>query len=159
VPIGTQVVLREALPDAAGTTVQRGATGRVADDDGVDYTVRLADGRTVLAGRGQLALRKFHQAELALPERVADGHRLVAEHTIFAAVVGSRAFGLGTDASDTDTRGIFQASTVDFWSLVKPPSHVEGPDQEWFSWEVERFCELALKANPNCLELPWHPGY
>ena len=75
------------------------------------------------------------------------------EHTIYAAVVGSRAFGLDTDDSDTDTRGVYVAPTEAFWSLAKPPAHVDGPEPEWFSWEVERFCELALKSNPNLLEV------
>jgi hypothetical protein len=161
VPVGTQVVLRQRLT-GDGTTAGRGATGRVVADDGTRYTVRLGDGRTVTAIRRQLALRKAHQAGLALPGHAGrvgteDGHRLVREHTIYAAVVGSRAFGLDTDASDTDTRGIFQAPTPAFWSLAKPPPHVDGPAPEWFSWEVERFCELALKANPNCLEVLWSP--
>jgi hypothetical protein len=34
---------------------------------------------------------------------------------------------------------------------------VEGPDPEWFSWELARFCELALKANPNLFEVLWSP--
>lgn len=29
---------------------------------------------------------------------------------------------------------------------------MEGPADEQFSWELERFCELALRANPNILE-------
>jgi hypothetical protein len=33
----------------------------------------------------------------------------------------------------------------------------DGPEPERFSWEVERFCELALKANPNMLEVLWSP--
>ncbi len=82
---------------------------------------------------------------------------LVREHTIYAAVVGSRAFGLDTDTSDTDTRGVYVAPTESFWSLAKPPTHVDGPEPEWFSWEVERFCELALKANPNLLEVLHSP--
>ncbi|TDD17210.1 nucleotidyltransferase [Kribbella turkmenica] len=86
-----------------------------------------------------------------------DGDRLVLAHTIYAAVVGSRAFGLDTDASDTDTRGVYVAPTESFWSLAKPPTHVDGPVPEWFSWEVERFCELALKANPNLLEVLHSP--
>jgi hypothetical protein len=34
---------------------------------------------------------------------------------------------------------------------------VEGPEPERFSWELGRFCELALKANPNLLEVLWSP--
>lgn len=77
---------------------------------------------------------------------------LVRDHTIYACVMGSRAFGLATDASDTDRRGVFLAPAPLFWRFEKPPTHVEGPAEEQFSWELERFCELALRANPNILE-------
>ncbi|MET8564234.1 nucleotidyltransferase domain-containing protein [Streptomyces flaveolus] len=79
-------------------------------------------------------------------------HDLVRDHTIYACVMGSRAFGLTTDASDTDRRGVFLAPTPLFWRFEKPPTHVEGPGEERFSWELERFCELALRGNPNILE-------
>ena len=77
---------------------------------------------------------------------------LVRDHTIYACVMGSRAFGLATDGSDTDRRGVFVAPTPLFWRFDKPPTHIEGPAEEQFSWELERFCELALRANPNILE-------
>ncbi|MEU6876564.1 nucleotidyltransferase domain-containing protein [Streptomyces sp. NPDC046712] len=77
---------------------------------------------------------------------------LVRDHTIYSCVMGSRAFGLDTEGSDTDRRGVFLAPTPLFWRFDKPPAHVEGPGEEQFSWELERFCELALRANPNVLE-------
>ncbi|MGW1023226.1 nucleotidyltransferase domain-containing protein [Streptomyces sp. NPDC002577] len=77
---------------------------------------------------------------------------LVLHHTVYACVTGSRAFGLATDGSDTDRRGVFLAPTRLFWRFEKPPAHVDGPAEEQFSWELERFCELALRANPNILE-------
>ncbi|WP_433396359.1 nucleotidyltransferase domain-containing protein [Streptomyces sp. CA-146814] len=77
---------------------------------------------------------------------------LVRDHTVYACVMGSRAFGLATEGSDTDRRGVFVAPTPLFWRLTKPPTHIEGPAPEQFSWELERFCELALRANPNVLE-------
>ncbi|QJS12742.1 nucleotidyltransferase [Streptomyces argyrophyllae] len=77
---------------------------------------------------------------------------LVRDHTVYACVMGSRAFGLATDASDTDRRGVFLAPTPLFWRFDKPPTHVEGPGEERFSWELERFCGLALRGNPNILE-------
>ncbi|MFJ5294180.1 DNA polymerase beta superfamily protein [Streptomyces sp. NPDC088348] len=77
---------------------------------------------------------------------------LVRDHTVYSCVMGSRAFGLATGASDTDRRGVFLAPTPLFWGFAKPPTHVEGPADEQFSWELERFCELALRANPNILE-------
>ncbi|MYR59944.1 nucleotidyltransferase [Streptomyces sp. SID625] len=77
---------------------------------------------------------------------------LVRDHTIYACVMGSRAFGLATEDSDTDRRGVFVAPAPLFWRFEKPPAHAEGPLPEQFSWELERFCELALRGNPNILE-------
>ncbi|MFE1828420.1 DNA polymerase beta superfamily protein [Streptomyces yangpuensis] len=81
-----------------------------------------------------------------------DDLTLVRDHTVYRCVMGSRAFGLATATSDTDLRGVYLAPTPLFWRFEKPPTHVEGPREEEFSWELERFCELALRANPNILE-------
>lgn len=82
-------------------------------------------------------------------------HRLVDEHTAYSCVVGSRAYGLDGPDSDIDRRGVFVAPTPLFWGLASPPTHVDGPAPEQFSWEVGRFCELALAANPTVLECLW----
>ncbi|MFP8886654.1 nucleotidyltransferase domain-containing protein [Streptomyces mangrovi] len=79
-------------------------------------------------------------------------HDLVRDHTVYSCVMGSRAFGLATEGSDTDRRGVYAAPTPLFWRLDKPPTHVEGPRPEEFSWELERFCALGLASNPNILE-------
>ncbi|MFC4007139.1 DNA polymerase beta superfamily protein [Nonomuraea purpurea] len=76
---------------------------------------------------------------------------------ILSVVMGSRAYGLETDDSDTDRRGVYAAPTAAFWRLDKPPTHRDGPLPEQFSWEVERFCVLALDANPTVLECLWSP--
>ena len=82
---------------------------------------------------------------------------LVEDHTILSVVVGSRAYGLAGPASDHDRRGVYAAPTALFWPLDKPPTHLDGPLDEQFSWEVERFCTLALQANPTVLEVLWSP--
>lgn len=79
------------------------------------------------------------------------------DDVILSVVVGSRAYGLDVDGSDTDRRGVYVAPTEDFWRLDKPPTHRDGPLPEQFSWEVERFCRLALDANPTVLECLWSP--
>ncbi len=83
--------------------------------------------------------------------------RFVPDHLVLSVVVGSQAYGLETADSDVDRRGVFAAPTSLFWRLTKPPTHVEGPLPEQFSWEVERFCRLALEANPTVLECLWSP--
>ncbi len=85
------------------------------------------------------------------------GHDLVREHTVYACVMGSRAFGLATRDSDTDRRGVFVAPTPLFWGFEKPPTHVTGPREEEFSWELERFCLLALRSSPGVLEVLHSP--
>ncbi|MCS0638309.1 nucleotidyltransferase domain-containing protein [Streptomyces sp. LP05-1] len=82
---------------------------------------------------------------------------LIRDHTVYACVMGSRAYGLETAESDTDRRGVFLAPTALQWRLEKPPAHLDGPAPEQFSWELERFCELALRANPNVLECLYSP--
>jgi predicted nucleotidyltransferase len=72
-------------------------------------------------------------------------------------VVGSRAYGLAGPDSDHDRRGVFAAPTRAFWGLTKPPTHLDGPLDEQFSWEIERFCVLATQANPTVLEVLWSP--
>ena len=84
-------------------------------------------------------------------------HRLVAEYTVYSCVVGSRAYGLAGPASDIDRRGVYAVPAPLFWGLTKPPTHVDGPVAEQFSWELERCCELALQANPTVLECLWSP--
>ena len=86
-----------------------------------------------------------------------DDLSLVRDHTVLSVVVGSRAYGLATEASDVDRRGVFVAPTPLFWGFGKPPTHVDGPDAERFSWELERFLGLALDANPTVLECLWSP--
>jgi predicted nucleotidyltransferase len=86
-----------------------------------------------------------------------DDLSLVRDHTVLSVVAGSRAYGLATEDSDIDRRGVFVAPTPLFWGFAKPPSHVDGPDAERFSWELERFLGLALDANPTVLECLWSP--
>ncbi|MFF4164091.1 DNA polymerase beta superfamily protein [Streptomyces sp. NPDC001741] len=48
-----------------------------------------------------------------------DGARLVRDHTVYSCVMGSRAFGLATEDSDTDRRRVFLAPTPLFWRFAK----------------------------------------
>ena len=75
------------------------------------------------------------------------------EHTVLSVIVGSHAYGLDTDESDVDRRGVYVPPTRLFWTFEKPPPSVDGPEQERLSWEVEHFLSLALKANPTVLEV------
>jgi hypothetical protein len=154
---GTQVVLKvnRALPD--GTYRAAGSVAEVIEsppDNAYAYTLRFADGQTIKAHFRELTLRRREIED----DLVLSGHDL-RPYIIYRCRVGSRAFGLSTDASDDDLRGIYLPPARLDWSLFKLPEQLEfaeeGVDEVY--WEVEKFLRLALKANPNVLETLWAP--
>jgi uncharacterized protein len=154
---GTQVVLKIDKPLADGTIRQRGSVAVVQDsppDNQFAYTLRFADGQTIKAYFGELAIRRKEvEDQLALP-----GEDL-RPWIIYRCQVGSRAFGLANDDSDDDLRGIYLPPARRHWSLFKLPEQLEFADEskDEVYWELEKFLKLALKANPNILETLWTP--
>jgi len=79
------------------------------------------------------------------------------ENVIYRCVVGSRAYGLEEDASDTDWRGIYLPPADRHWSLSGVPEQLENPEAQECYWELQKFLVLALKANPTILECLYTP--
>ncbi|OQZ02580.1 MAG: nucleotidyltransferase, partial [Planctomycetes bacterium UTPLA1] len=78
-------------------------------------------------------------------------------HVIFRCVVGSRAYGLEHDDSDTDIRGVYLPSADAHWSLFGVPEQLESDETQECYWELQKFLTLALRANPNILECLYTP--
>jgi predicted nucleotidyltransferase len=76
---------------------------------------------------------------------------------ILKTIIGSRAYGLATEASDTDRRGIYLPPADLHWSLTPIPEQLENDEAQECYWELEKFLRLALKANPNILECLFSP--
>jgi predicted nucleotidyltransferase len=76
---------------------------------------------------------------------------------ILRCVIGSRAYGLDHDASDTDRRGIYLPPADLQWSLFGVPDQLEDDATQETYWELQKFLVLALKANPNVLECLYTP--
>jgi hypothetical protein len=76
---------------------------------------------------------------------------------IYRCVVGSRAYGLDTDESDTDRRGVYLAPAELQWSLFGAPEQFEDNATQSCFWELQKFLIMALKANPNILECLYSP--
>lgn len=76
---------------------------------------------------------------------------------IYRCVVGSRAYGLDNDDSDTDRRGIYLAPAELQWSLFGAPEQFEDNANQSCYWELQKFLTMALKANPNILECLYSP--
>lgn len=160
-PAGTQVVTRvELAAHELGQARTRGEVGVIVStptDPVGAYRVRLLDGSEVELLRSELAIRKQVQRE-ALgyldPTLVAED---LYQHVIYRCVVGSRAFGLETEASDTDRRGIYLPPADLHWSIAHVPDQLEDHATQETYWELEKFIVLALKANPNVLECLYTP--
>ena len=79
------------------------------------------------------------------------------ERIIYRCVIGSRAYGLEDDQSDTDRRGIYLPPAELHWSLYGVPEQLENEETQEAYWELQKFIVLALKANPNVLECLYSP--
>lgn len=71
---------------------------------------------------------------------------------IFEAIVGSKAYGLDTEKSDTDIRGIYVVPRELFYSM-EWPRQVANESNDIVYYEISRFVELLSKNNPNIIEL------
>jgi uncharacterized protein len=71
---------------------------------------------------------------------------------IFETIVGSKAYGLDTERSDTDIRGVFVLPKELYYSLDYTPQ-VSNESNDIVYYELKRFIELLSKNNPNILEL------
>lgn len=80
---------------------------------------------------------------------------------LLEGIVGSRAYNLAHENSDTDKKGIFAFSTRDLFGLRYQKltdvveTHAPEPDNTWY--EAAKWANLALKCNPNILELVFLP--
>ncbi|HEY3755288.1 MAG TPA: nucleotidyltransferase domain-containing protein [Opitutaceae bacterium] len=164
-PVGTRVVTREPMEcfDSGGGPKMLKPVGSVGviekiPTDGVHpYVVRFPDGRHAAIKRPQLTiLKQVHGDELAEAAAALSSHDL-AEFVIYRCVVGSRAFGLAGEESDTDVRGIYLPPAEVEWSLYGAPEQLESADDEECFWELKKFLVMALKANPNVLECLYTP--
>lgn len=91
----------------------------------------------------------------------ADAAAFAEEHTVLSVVVGEPAHGVVDldDVPDDEIRrrGVFVPPTELFWEFDKPPDTVAGPGLDRISWELERFCVLALNASPDAFEVLGSP--
>ncbi len=71
---------------------------------------------------------------------------------LFEAISGSKAFGLATENSDTDIRGVYYLPKEDFFGLNYIPQ-ISNETNDITYYEIGRFVELLQKNNPNILEI------
>ncbi len=160
-PAGTQIVTKIEVKNPGGDrSWKQGAVGVIIKsptDNSHAYLVKLPDGTEVSLRRHELSIRKQFQSE-----GLQGGGDFLAEYNLYARViyrciVGSRAYGLDSEQSDTDRRGIYQPPAILHWSLYGIPEQLENKENQECYWELQKFLILALKANPNVLECLYTP--
>jgi hypothetical protein len=153
-PHGTEVITR--VDRLAGERrIPQGALGRVIRVDGDKVSVLVVGVGEAVYARDELTPRKLGQLRFA-QQREADWgalHPLVVLET----VVGSRAWGLADDASDTDRRGVFVLPFPWTTSLVSVPDDLTSADGSSTFWEIGKAVRQALRADPNTLEVLFAP--
>ena len=158
---GTQVVSLRAIIGQEGRTLHpRGAVGVVVRSPGDldhSYRVRFLDGvEEALRREDLMTLAQYKEGEIGDSQITAQRHDLF-NRVIYRCVIGSRAYGLEGEDSDTDYRGVFLPPAQLHWSLYGVPDQIDREETQEQYWELQRFLVLALKANPNVLECLYTP--
>lgn len=158
--VGTQVVVQKEtyhinrrVAHPAGSV---GVIVRSPTDGTHTYRVKFNDGFEAAVHHNQLVrLAEFKQD----PNRknVESSMIDLKERVIYRCVIGSRAYGLEDEQSDTDRRGIYLPPAELHWSLYGVPEQLENEETQEAYWELQKFVVLALKANPNVLECLYSP--
>lgn len=84
-------------------------------------------------------------------ERGVSGEDLMEErdlrpYVIYRCVIGSRAYGLDDEESDTDRRGIYLPPAELHWSLYGVPERLEDPGEEECYWEVAEVSRIGAES-------------
>lgn len=74
---------------------------------------------------------------------------------IFKTIVGSRAYGTATAASDTDYKGVYVQHPDEILSFGYREQYERGKDESYY--EIRRFLQLLQTANPTVLEMLFMP--
>lgn len=158
--VGTQVVVQKETYHANQLVAHpAGSVGLVVRspiDRTHAYRVKFNDGFEAAVHHDQLI--RLSDLKLEWIGGNADASLVdLNERIIFRCVIGSRAYGLEDDQSDTDRRGIYLPPAELHWSLYGVPEQLENEEKQEAYWELQKFIVLALKANPNVLECLYSP--
>jgi len=160
-PVGTQIVTRVPVPARSPELAcPSGAVGvivRAPADNTHAYRIHFPNGHEAHLKRHEFTVRKHYQQVGLQQAAGAAGEPDLNACVIYRCIIGSRAYGLAGDDSDTDRRGIYLPPADLHWSLYGVPEQLENEEAQECFWELRKFLDLALKANPNVLECLYSP--
>lgn len=130
--------------------------GRVVGQEGNGLVVQVVGVGPVRFARDELLPRK--QGQLRFAARRAAAWDALRPCIVLEATVGSRAWGLADEGSDTDLRGVMVLPLSWTAGLAPPTTELTSLDGSATYWEVEKAMRQGLRADPNTLELLFVPG-
>lgn len=148
-PNGTEVTTRVDR-HAGERRVPQGAVGRVTASVGEEVVVHVAGVGPVRYRRNELTVRSDAQLRFALGR--AASWTALRPCVVLETVVGSRAWGLADEDSDTDRRGAFVPPLSWSAGLQPPPEQLTALDGSSTYWEIGKLVAQAVRADPNTLE-------
>ena len=78
----------------------------------------------------------------------------MADNIGYLTLSGSRAYGTDIEGSDIDIRGFYFENPYSMLGIInQPPEQFVFNTADTVIYSFRKFCSLALKGNPNCLEL------
>jgi len=149
-PAGTEVGTRVDRV-VAERRVPQGAVGRVVAVTGSEVDVAIVGVGVVRYARDELVPRK--QGQLAYAVRREAAWQALRGGVVLEATVGSRAWGLAHEGSDTDVRGVFVWPLAWASALAEPATDLVSGDGSTTYWEFGKAVRQALRADPNTLEM------
>ena len=124
VPFGTQIVLLNDFKILNENRFQpKGTIGAISGlpiDASHAYKIKFLDESEAMANRKDFSIKKHFQNEHSGLVSQLENFELY-DFVIYRCVVGSKAFGLDDENSDTDLRGIYLPPADVHWSMFGVP--------------------------------------
>jgi hypothetical protein len=149
-PHGTDVITR-VTRSVEGEEIASGSVGRVVGTHGDELDLQILGVGVVRYRRSEVAPFRSGQLRYAVARDAA--WKSLHRNVVLEAVVGSQAWGLVDQSSDTDRRGLFVLPFPWTCRLGDVPEDLLSADGSSTYWEVAKVVSNALRADPNTLEL------
>jgi hypothetical protein len=153
-PHGTEVTTRVDRM-CGDRRISQGAVGRVTRVVGDEVYVQVVGVGEALYARSEVTPRKAGQLRFARQREAA--WQSLHGCVVLETVVGSRAWGLSDETSDTDRRGVFVLPFSWTTALVPVPDDLVSGDGSSTFWEIGKAIRQAVRADPNTLEVLFAP--
>lgn len=155
-PHGTEVTTGvDRHTEDGARLVPQGAVGRVVGVSDAGVRVFVVGVGECVFRRDELTPRRAGQVRYAMEREATEA--ALRPCVVLEATVGSRAWNLSDERSDTDRRGVFLLPFTWTAGLGEAPGTMSNADGSETYWEMDKAVRQLLRADPNTLEMLWVP--